>query len=365
MGTPATTNPGGSNGWLSAYAEMLAGKKVEIYPDSDKPGEKWLDEVMKSLEGKVSALRVIRTPEPYNDIADMVEAKGAEYASEAIQKVIEKTGWVERGIFIDLLSSREAYDLYAKRVRESEKVGIDFGKWLPTLRHCTRPMMPGDLVVVMADTGVGKTAILTNMAYSQRPLPVVFFELELSAEAMAERFVSRDIGIDAIDVEREVRKGSRHSVEGWSHVFTCPNSRMTTADMEALIVRSELKIGRRPALVMVDYVGLVSGGSGKRYERLSEIAEELKRLARNTNTVVVIASQVKRDEDRIEVSLHDAKDSGSIENSAQLVIGAWRPSIDTMKIKILKQTRMAGQKEIDCQYIGNKQLIREVSHAGH
>jgi len=357
----ATTNPGGSGGWLDAYAESLAGKHVEIWPDNDEPGEKWLDRVAESLAGKVAALKIMRVPKPYNDVADMVEAKGKEFALDIVFAMHESEQWIDRGIRIDLLSSREAYDLYRKRVLESETAGIDLGRWLPSMRSNTRPLMPGDLFSVLADTGVGKTAILANIAYSQRPLPVIFFELELSPEAMAERFIARDTQTETLDVEKEVRNGIRHSVDGWAHVYTCPNTRIDVDYMEALVMRSELKIGRKPALVLVDYIGLIGGGGsgGKRYERLSNIAEDLKRMARSTGTVVGMASQVRRDGDRVEIGLHDAKETGSIENSSQLVMGAWRTSAADMTIKILKQTKRAGQPEIACHYDGNRQTIKE------
>ena len=142
----------------------------------------------------------------------------------------------------------------------------------------------------------------------------------------------------------------------------CPNAKLTPEEMETLINESELKIGRRPGMILVDYVGLVQGASGKRYERMSQVAEDMKRLARSTNTVVVIASQIGRDKDRTEVGLHDAKDSGSLEKSAQLVIGAWRPAIDKIMLRILKQTRRAGSADIECFYDGDRQLIREITH---
>jgi hypothetical protein len=152
----ATTNPGGSGGWLDAYAESLAGKHVEIWPDNDEPGEKWMDRVAESLAGKVAALKIMRVPKPYNDVADMVEAKGKEFALDIVFAMHESEQWIDRGIRIDLLSSREAYDLYRKRVLESDTAGIDLGRWLPSLRSNTRPLMPGDLFSVLADTGVGK-----------------------------------------------------------------------------------------------------------------------------------------------------------------------------------------------------------------
>jgi len=358
IGMLATTNPGGSGGWLDAYAELLKGKRVEIWPDNDAPGQKWLDAVLSSLRGKVEALRVCRVPDPYNDVADMVEAQGAEMAGERLAVIAEGAGWIQRGIQIALLSADEAYDAYVRRAKLGDTVGVDLGRWLPSLR--SRPLMPGDLGLVLGDTGVGKTALLANLAYSQAPMPVLFFELELSPEDMAERFVARDNQVRTYEVEAKARKGERYGVKGWSHVYICPTSTMTVEAMETLIVESELKIGSKPGLVLVDYVGLVQGGSGKRYERMSTIAEDLKRMARNTGTVVFIASQVKRDEDRTEMSLHDAKDSGSLENSAQIVLGAVRTAVDKLTITILKQTRKAGRHTITALYDGDRQTITEM-----
>jgi replicative DNA helicase len=213
--------------------------------------------------------------------------------------------------------------------------------------------------LILGDTGVGKTALLLNLAYSQAPKPVLFFELELSPEDMAERFVARDQGMTTFMVNHAAQMGRAISTDGWGHVFICPLSTMTTEKMESVIIESELKIGQKPALVLLDYVGLVQGGGDKRYERMSTIAEDLKRLARSTKTVIFIASQVKRDEGQ-EIGLHSAKDSGSLENSAQIVLGATRTQKDEIKIKILKQTRQTGKPEIYTHYDGDRQTITEL-----
>ena len=104
----------------------------------------------------------------------------------------------------------------------------------------------------------------------------------------------------------------------------------------------------------------MGGGGAKRYDRMSDAAEGLKQLARKANAVVVISSQLGRNKDRVEVSLNDAKDSGSIENSSQLVIGAWRPETDKLTMRILKQTKKAsGQGDIHATFNGDRQLITE------
>jgi len=361
LGWDATCNPGGSNAWLVSYASYLTEKHITLWPDNDEPGAKWMDAVIKSVEGKCASLRVMKVPEEYGDIADLIDGKGADLAARWIIDAMERTPAISRGVHLPILSSAECYALYKSRVNSMEEHAVDLGKWLPTLRHNARALLPGDLALFLSDTGVGKTAALTNIAFSQRPLPTIFFELELAAEAMCERFIARDTGCQTLDVEKKTRAGEAFNVAGWDHVFICPESRVTIERMEEIIERAELKIGERPRLILVDYVGLMGGGSGKRYERMSTIAEGLKVLARVTETVVIMASQVKRDDERLEVRLHDAKDSGSVENSAQLVLGAWRPSQDEMTIKVLKQTKRAGQFEINCIFDGHRQLIREIA----
>jgi replicative DNA helicase len=102
--------------------------------------------------------------------------------------------------------------------------------------------------------------------------------------------------------------------------------------------------------VMVDYVQLIRGAGKSRYENMSMVAEELKVIAKATNTILIIASQIARKEEG-EIGLHDAKDSGSIENSCGLILGAWRDSEDKnrMMLKVLKNTKGQSGRIIPCR----------------
>jgi len=360
LGMDATCNAGGSGAWTDAYAFYLKGKHVNIWPDNDAPGDKWRMAVLKSLEGKVASLRTIRVPQPYNDVADLVIAQGVDMAAETTLALMEKIARIDRGVDLPLLSADECYELYRKHIASIAADGIDLGRWLPSFRAWSRILMPGDMAVVLADTGVGKTAVLANIAYTLQA-PTIFWELELSSDALTERFIARDHGIETLRVETATKNGERFDVSKWRHVYTCPLSRVTIEDMETIIAKAELKMGTKPRLILVDYIGLMSGGSGKRYERLSTIAEGFKVLAKQTGTVVIIASQVSRNPERKEMDLHAAKDSGSIENSAQLVIGCWRPSVTTIDLKILKNTKVAGVRTIHCYFDGDRQTIRELT----
>jgi hypothetical protein len=362
IGFPATTNPGGSGAWLPAYAEYLKDKDITVCPDEDATGVKWLKAVMGSLEGLVKTVRVCRVPKPYNDISDLVEGQGREEAFKQISEIMEKTPRIPRGIVIPVYNSEELEAMYSTSVRTTKYNSVDLGNWLPSFKRYSRPLSPGDMFVILAATGGGKTAIAQNIAISQSHLTVLIFELELAGEQMAERFTAMTHRINAHEIEKKIKKGARFDTKGWNHIWTCPQAKISVDEMEKYINRAELKIGQRPSFVIVDYIGLVKGERGKRYERMSSIAESLKLLARSTNTVVGVCSQVHRqadDDPSAEIRLSSGKDSGSIENSAQLVMGAWRLDATTMNIRILKRTNGSAGHVITCNFNGPQLRISE------
>ena len=122
-------------------------------------------------------------------------------------------------------------------------------------------------------------------------------------------------------------------------------------------------MGFKPVLVLVDYIQLVKGFGKSRYEKISEVAEQLKIVAKNTGTVIIMASQVGRDKESPEIFLHDAKDSGSIENSSGVVIGIWRDPKDQqiLNVKVLKNTKGRPSMEIPCLILGDSMKIVEAA----
>jgi hypothetical protein len=146
------------------------------------------------------------------------------------------------------------------------------------------------------------------------------------------------------------------------HVFVCPVSRMTVEDMLDITRKAPLRMGRKPVAVMVDYVQLLTGRRSDRYEQTSDNAEALKRFAKETGTVVFVASQRKRTLDA-EIRLHDGKDSGAIENSSGLVLGAWRDSKDkdTLYIQVLKNTKGNAGSRVTCRIVGAEMRIEDAT----
>ena len=240
--------------------------------------------------------------------------------------------------------------------------------WRPRLGKL-RPVVPGELVFILANTGAGKTAALQNTAASLPHLPTLFFELELPGTLTFERFA-------AIAAQKETRtvwatyKNPGEAVVDWrgsgklDHVHVCSKSGIKVADIERMVTLAHLKTGKPPAVVMVDYVGLIHGEGKSRYERTSSVAEELKVLAKRTNTVVICASQVSRDKDdpHAEVSIFSGEDSGSIKNSSGLLFGLWRDKerAGPAYLRVLKSTKGGSGLTVACDFQG--ETIRITVH---
>jgi len=282
------------------------------------------------------------------------------------------------------LTIKTMYDLdfeYTEFVNAEHPVSLDLSKWLPSLgigRDAVRPLVPGELAFILGDTGTGKTSCLQNIAMYANPLPTLMCELELPGTLCFERFAAMALGAQCRDVERqykmrpayvrlEAEEYVKDIISKLGHVAVCDHSRLDEYALESLIMKHyPEKLGHQPAVVIVDYIGLMESKGAKRYERVSRAAEELKRTAKNTNTIMICASQIHRgqdDDEGGEVFLHSAKDSGSIENSAGLLLGLWRDDDDKRKlyVKVLKNTKGEGGKVVTCNFDGARMTITEMA----
>jgi len=265
----------------------------------------------------------------------------------------------------ELQTMEEIEQDYINFAKRSKDVKYDWGNWLPSLRRRMRPLMPGELAVILAETGAGKTSILHNIALSTK-LKTILFEIELPNTLTFERFLQLHTRSNGDLIERTYENGQRieWNKSALNHISTCSLSRLNVEDIERIITNSHKKIGSQPALILIDYIGLIGGRGTSRYERMSHVAEEMKKIARSTNTAIIIASQVsrKKEEQGNEIKLTDGKDSGSLENSSGVVLGAWREDEGgtTMKIRVLKQTKGIAQGfTVTCNFQGETSLITE------
>lgn len=197
-----------------------------------------------------------------------------------------------------------------------------------------------DLIIVAGRPSMGKTALGLGMAANiakEHRLPVAIFSLEMSKEQLAQRLLASEAGIES----NRLRSGriSQNELEPLSRaigtlselpIFIDDSATLTVMQMRSQARRLQAEQSGKLGLVLLDYLQLMEGSrSDNRVQELSRITRNLKGLARELNTPVIALSQLSRGvEQRTNKRpmMSDLRESGSIEQDADLVIMLYRDS---------------------------------------
>ena len=198
-----------------------------------------------------------------------------------------------------------------------------------------------DLIILAARPGMGKTSfalnIATNVAKKQN-VPVAVFSLEMTKDQLVSRILSSEAAIDS----QAFRTGGLSTAD-WedlarasevlakTHIYLDDTSNITIPEMKAKIRR----INQDPArpdigLLIIDYLQLMSTGkrTENRVQEISEITRNLKIMAKELNVPVIALSQLSRSAEKNRTDhrpvLSDLRDSGSIEQDADVVLFLYR-----------------------------------------
>ncbi len=207
------------------------------------------------------------------------------------------------------------------------------------LDYNTAGFQPSDLILIAARPAMGKTAFALNiaqyMAFHDHKC-VAMFSLEMSKEQFVNRLLSMESHVDS----QHIRTGNLSDLE-WENLIESANvvgnSKLIIDDTPGISI-AELRSKCRKYkmefgldVVMIDYLQLMTGGTGKssesRQQEISEISRSLKALARELNVPVIALSQLSRAvEQRPEhrPMLSDLRESGAIEQDADMVMFIYR-----------------------------------------
>lgn len=191
-----------------------------------------------------------------------------------------------------------------------------------------------DLILLAARPGMGKTSFALNIARNaacQSKKTVAFFSLEMSKEQLASRLLSTEALISGT----KLRTG-KLSEEEWSRLIPASDvlskAELYLDDTPGITItemKSRLRRLRNLDLVVIDYLQLMGSGRriDNRVQEISEITRNLKILAKEMNVPVITLSQLSRaSEQRTDhrPQLSDLRDSGSIEQDADIVLFLYR-----------------------------------------
>jgi len=277
-------------------------------------------------------------------------ARTAYDQSLTIEQVIEKSeatlfDVTEKHGERHMVTMRKAVSDFYERLEylhehRDEPLGIPTG--YPDLDRLTGGLQKGDLIIIAARPGVGKTSLMLNIAHNaafKHRQRVAIFSLEMSIEQLTQRFIASSSGIDAQRLRiadlRDEEFGVLTRVA--TQLAELPIFLDDTPSLSPLALRTKARRLYQEHgldLIIVDYLQLMQGEGfsrgDNRVQEISYISRALKNLARELNVPLVAGSQLSRlvehRSDKRPV-LSDLRESGSIEQDSDIVMFIYRDEL--------------------------------------
>lgn len=324
LGYPACAIPGAlswQEHWNWWFDDV---RRVFIVLDADKAGHEGALKIQHHLGRKA---RIIDLPVPDGE------------KSTDVSEYFIRDGYTT-GDFDDLISEMRGQRLYSLEESLEErdilrtKQGLQTG-WAQLDRAIHPGLLPGQIVTILAKTGAGKTALLTQLNHnlsSWQPLDKTTTGPSIPTLVLSLEQTKAEIG------ERLQRIGTlfnpwadRQELSQWySKVLICDENRIPATDIPLLLEEFVEEVGIEPRLVVVDYLGYWSRAfkAKSKYEQVSEAIMELKQIAKANGVAIIAPHQVSRAGragQRLELDF--ARDSGVVEETSDFVFSMFRPEI--------------------------------------
>lgn len=200
-------------------------------------------------------------------------------------------------------------------------------------------LQKSDLIILAARPSVGKTALALSMAYNigvKKKIPVGFFSLEMSSQQLVLRLISTHSGVNNHKIRTVTLSNSemQRILNNLSELSNAPIFIDDTPNLSLIELRAKsrrLKSEHKVQAIFVDYLQLIDPPKAESREReISIISRTLKQIAKELDIPVIALSQLNRSvETRADrkPQLSDLRESGSIEQDADVVLFIYRPEI--------------------------------------
>ncbi|WP_018427102.1 replicative DNA helicase [Hoeflea sp. 108] len=287
----------------------------------------------------------------YDAPVDMSPAEQIEDAERRLFELAE-TGRYDGGFESFSDAVKTAIDMAsAAYMRDGHLSGVSSG--LQDLDTRMGGLQSSDLIVLAGRPGMGKTSLVTNIAFNvahayvpaqqadgsfkaENGGVVGFFSLEMSSEQLATRIISEQAEVPSSKIRRgDLTEADFEKLVSCTQtlqkipLFIDSTGGISIAQLSARARR--LKRQRGLDLIIIDYIQLMQGSSAKssqnRVQEITEITTGLKALAKELNVPIIALSQLSRqveNRDDKRPQLSDLRESGSIEQDADVVIFVYR-----------------------------------------
>jgi len=272
------------------------------------------------------------------DVYDQGERSVEDVLDDAEQRVFQVAQTHERGGFVRIKEILWPTFEHIEHLQESKSgiTGVPSG--FADLDKMTTGFQKGDLCIVAGRPSMGKTSWALNVAQTaaiEHEVPVAIFSLEMSKEQLVQRLLCAEGRVDSQRLRRGLLSSDEYQrlAAAAGHLNTAsiwiddsPGNTVLEMRAKARRLMAENKFG----LLLIDYMQLMASHrhNESRTQEVSEISRGLKALARELEVPIIALSQLSRaPEQRTDrrPQLSDLRESGSIEQDADLVMFLYRP----------------------------------------
>lgn len=264
------------------------------------------------------------------DLLDLAEKSFFEISENNIRK---------NYMMMEDLMRKTLQEIEEKKNRKDGLTGVPTG--FRDLDRLTAGFQKSNLIIVAARPGMGKSAFMLSMARNAAidfGMPIAIFSLEMSATELVNRLISLEAEIRS----EKIKKGQlsdeelRYMHTRLGRLMEAPIIIDDTPALSVLELRAKarrLAAQNNIQMIVIDYLQLMSGGDmgkgGNREQEIAYISRSLKNLAKELNIPVIALAQLSR---AVETrggdkkpQLSDLRESGSIEQDADMVMFLYRP----------------------------------------
>lgn len=234
---------------------------------------------------------------------------------------------------------KTVHEIEEAKNKKDDMTGVPSG--FTALDKLTSGWQKTDLIILAARPAVGKTAFCLNLAMNAsmqpEPFPVAFFSLEMGAGQLVKRMLAAvtEVSMDAITKGRMqehefIQMTQRMNKLASAPIFLDDQAALNIFELRAKARR--LKQKHDIQLIIIDYLQLMQASidkGGNREQEISKISRDLKALAKELEVPIIALSQLNRSVETRKESkvpqLSDLRESGAIEQDADMVMFLYRP----------------------------------------
>ena len=307
--------------------------------------------------------------ESTHNIQRLIESGDNDGVSEEIEKSIASLltcGGGDEGGEVGIRDAVDASIASMEAAMSNDgSLGVPTG--FPALNHLTSGLRAGDYWIIAGRPSMGKTSLAMNIAeYAaiDKGVPVGILSMEMTAESLATRMISGRARVDAATIrDGRFTKGEIAKLTtAAAPISKAPifiDQTAALSDTQILSRARRMRAQHGIKLLVVDYIQLAHARVGNREQRWREVAlisASLKRAAKENNIAVLALSQLSRDVEQSGRAprLSDLRESGSLEQDADVVGLLHRPSNDEHTQLVIAKQRNGRTGAIDMEFIPNE-----------